>query len=299
MSAGAVRRWGIGLGVSLVLALGSTITLTGQQAPAGGRQGGPPPTPRAQAPFDMTGTWVSIVHEDWRWRMVTPARGDYAGVLLTPAGIKAGDAWDMEADKASGNECRPFAVGGVYRIPGRLRISWQDDNTLKIETSAGTQTRLLNFGPPPAQGEKTWQGASAAAWQANRPGRGAATFAGGNLKVSVTNFKLGYLRANGVPYNETATITEWYNRHDGPGNRQWLTITQMIEDPVNLREPWIVSTDFLKEADDSKFVPTPCDLSPPRLEDAHLCDTQGCREFPVPPRPGRQAAPAAPAAPRP
>ena len=293
MFASAVRRWEIGLGLFLGLALGSTIGLTGQQAPAG-RQGGPPPTPQAQAPFDMTGTWVSLVFEDWRWRMMTPPRGDFAGVLLTPAGIEFADSWDMDADKAAGNECRPYGVGGVFRLPGRLRISWQDESTLKIETSAGTQTRLLRFNPPAAaaSGERTWQGTSVAAWQANRPARG---FAGGNLKVTTTGFRLGYLRPNGIPYSENASITEYYNRHDGPGTRQWLTIIMDIQDPLYHTDGFVTSTDFLKEPDDSKFSPTPCDIARPRLEDAPLCDTQGCREAPVPPRRARPAQPAAPA----
>lgn len=284
MSACAVRRWGMGLGVSLVLLMGSTITLTGQQAPAGGR-GGPPPTPRAEAPFDMTGTWMSVVYEDWLWRMITPGRGDFAGVLLNPAGIAMADSWDLARDKTEGNECRPFGVGGVYRLPGRLRISWQDDSTLKVETSAGTQTRLLRFDPSAAAGgERTWQGTSAAAWQANRAGRG---FAGGNLKVTTTNTRMGYLRPNGIPYSEDAAITEYYNRHDGPGTRQWLTIIMEINDPTYHNQPFVTSTDFLKEPDDSKFSPTPCELAPPRLEEAPLCDTRGCRERTVAPAPAR------------
>src|SRR4051812_25040498 len=52
----------------------------------------PPPAPRAAAPIDLTGYWVSIVTQDWRWRMVTPAKGDYQGIQLTPAGSKIADA---------------------------------------------------------------------------------------------------------------------------------------------------------------------------------------------------------------
>ena len=39
-----------------------------------------PPTPRATAPLELTGYWVSVVTEDWRWRMMTPAKGDAPGV---------------------------------------------------------------------------------------------------------------------------------------------------------------------------------------------------------------------------
>jgi hypothetical protein len=32
--------------------------------------------PRDTAPFDLTGYWTAVVTEDWRWRMVTPQKGD-------------------------------------------------------------------------------------------------------------------------------------------------------------------------------------------------------------------------------
>src|SRR5262249_55505998 len=104
---------------------------------------GPPPTARQQAPFDLTGNWVSIVTEDWRWRMVTPAKGDYASVPLNDEGRKTADSWDLPKDKTNGVECKAFGAAAIMRIPTRLQITWQDDNTLKIETDAGQQTRLL------------------------------------------------------------------------------------------------------------------------------------------------------------
>ena len=61
------------------------------QAQGGGR-GGPPPSARAVAPIDLTGYWVSIVDEDWRFRMVTPTPGDYQGVPMTAASKKVADA---------------------------------------------------------------------------------------------------------------------------------------------------------------------------------------------------------------
>ena len=105
------------------------------------------PRARQTAPVDLTGNWVSIVTEDWQWRMRTPPKGDYASVPLTPAGRQAADTWTDAKD----GQCEAYGVGGLMRMPGRLRISWQDDNTLKIETDAGQQTRLLRFAPPPAR----------------------------------------------------------------------------------------------------------------------------------------------------
>src|SRR5262245_14398438 len=119
----------------------------GGQGPPGGRGAPQPPrTPRAAAPVDFTGYWVSVVTEDWRWRMVTPAKGDFAGVPLNAAARKIGQAWDPARDEAEGNQCKAYGAAAIMRVPGRLHITWQDDTTLKIETDQGTQTRLFNFG---------------------------------------------------------------------------------------------------------------------------------------------------------
>src|ERR1051325_3055069 len=96
----------------------------------------PAPTPRSQAPIDLTGNWVSIVTEDWRFRMVTPPKGDYASVPLNPAARAVADKWDPAKDEADGNACKSYGAAAIMRVPGRLHISWQDDTTLKIETDA-------------------------------------------------------------------------------------------------------------------------------------------------------------------
>ena len=137
---------------------------------------GPPPTPKAAAPIDITGNWVAIVNEDWRWRMVTPPKGDFPGIPLTPAGRDAANAWDPATD----GSCKAYGVGGLMRMPTRLRIAWDGDDALKIETDAGVQTRRLVFNSRgPATGPRTLQGFSAAQWQrpnlvpaptASRPG---------------------------------------------------------------------------------------------------------------------------------
>ena len=90
---------------------------------AQGRQGGAPPTARAAAPIDLTGTWVSVVTEDWRWRMRTPPKGDYASVPLNDAATKAADAWDPAKDTAAGEQCRGYGAAAIMRMPGRIRIA--------------------------------------------------------------------------------------------------------------------------------------------------------------------------------
>ena len=228
-------------------------------------------TPRAAARIDLTGYWVSYVTEDWRFRMITPPKGDYRAVPLTAEGRKTADAWDPAADARTGNECKAYGAAGIMRQPTRLHITWQDANTLKLETDSGQQTRLFLFAPPTGvAGERTWQGRSIARWFKQQQleglgfgGRGG-SLAGGNLRVTTTNMRSGYLRKNGVPYSEDAMLTEYFNRHDEPNGDRWITVTRVVEDPKYLTMPFITSESFKKEPDASKWHPTPCQVDPPR-----------------------------------
>ena len=216
----------------------------------------------------ITGYWVSIVTEDWRFRMVTPPKGDYSSLPLNAEGRKMADAWDPAKDEASGEQCKAYGAPAVMREPGRLHITWQDDNTLRIDTDAGTQTRLFHFGAsqPPA-GEPTWQGYSVAQWEIPEAGRGGAPGpgamrdpkeSGGSLKVVTTHLRPGYLRKNGVPYSANTKLTEYYSRTHEPNGDSWLIVTTIVEDPQYLNQPFITSTHFKKQADATGWNPTPC-----------------------------------------
>src|SRR5262245_38211961 len=137
------RRWSALVGIVCVwLVLGTRQPLLGQGT-AGQAPPAPTPTPRAAAPVDLVGYWVAVVTEDWRWRMVTPAKGDFQSVPITAEAKKVAEAWDPAKDEAAGEQCRSYGAAGIMRVPGRLHITWQDDNTLKVDTDAGMQTRLL------------------------------------------------------------------------------------------------------------------------------------------------------------
>jgi hypothetical protein len=236
------------------------------QAPPGG-PAQPPRPPKAAAPIDVTGYWVSVVTEDWRYRMLTPAKGDYASVPINPEGRKVADAWDPAKDETSGNACKAYGAPGLTRQPGRLHITWDNDTRLKVEFDAGTQTRILNFNKPAAAGEATWQGVSEAKWElaAPPPGRNAGPGAaidpmtrGGSLKVVTTHLKSGYLRKNGVPYSANTVLTEYMSVTNETNGDHWLIITSVVEDPMYLTQPFITSTHFKKQADGSGWSPSPC-----------------------------------------
>lgn len=222
-----------------------------------------PNSARTIAPEDLTGYWVSVVTEDWRWRMVTPAKGDYASVPLNQAGRKAADAWNPDKDIAEGNQCKAYGAPAIMRLPGRIHITWQDDNTLKVETDAGTQTRTFHFGGKPAANEAPgWQGYSVASWDGLRPtprGGGAAP-PGGSLKVVTTNMKPGYLRKNGVPYGVGTTLTEYFDRTFEPNGDSYLIVTTIVDDPEYLTGQFVTSTHFKRLADTGPgWNPTPCE----------------------------------------
>ena len=73
-----------------------------------------------------------------------------------------------------------------------------------------------------------------------------------------TNLRAGYLRKNGVPYSANATVTEYFDVSPHPGGGQLLVVTTSVDDPRYLLQPFIVSSHFKKEADGSKWDPTPC-----------------------------------------
>ena len=219
----------------------------------------PPQTPRAAAPIDLTGYWVSVVTEDWRWRMLTPPKGDFTSVPLNPEGRNALDAWDPA--QAAANGCKPYGAAAIMRVPGRLHITWDGDNVLKIETDAGRQTRLLRFDTPQKPGaERTWQGDSRAEWQVVGGGRRGEPAAprDGSLKVVTANMRAGYYRKNGVPYSENAVMTEYFDRHADYGS-EWFTVTTIVEDPQYLTQPFLTSTHFKREPDGAKWAPIPCE----------------------------------------
>jgi hypothetical protein len=237
------------------------------QAPPAARA---PASPKDAAPIDLTGYWVSIVTEDWRYRMLTPAKGDYSSVPLNPAGRKLADAWDPAKDEQAGNQCKAYGAPAIMRIPGRVHVSWDNATTLKVETDAGTQARLFHFGSESAKKpDPSWQGYSSALWQPTGGGR---TFApggpgalrqleggeGGSLKVITTSLREGYLRKNGVPYSSNATVTEYYSRADEANGDSWLIVTTVVTDPTYLNVPFLTSTHFKKQADAKGWDPSPC-----------------------------------------
>jgi hypothetical protein len=244
--------------LACALVAGSAFSGGGVSAQRGGQP--PASAARSIAPVDFTGYWVSIVTEDWRWRMMTPAKGDYASVPLNAEGTRVAGTWDPARDEAAGEQCRSYGAPAIMRVPGRLHIIWQDDNTLRVDTDAGTQTRTFQFGrPQPPAGEPTWQGHSVALWEPGGGGRrGAPPVLAGSLKVVTTGLRPGYLRKNGVPYSGNTILTEYYSATHEDNGDSWLIVTTVVEDPRYLNGRFFTSSHFKKLPDASGWKPTPC-----------------------------------------
>ena len=249
-----------------VLLLCASANTFGQRGRGGPPQ--PPPSPRAGALIDITGYWVALITEDWRYRQFTPPKGDYESVPISPAGRKAADGWDPVKNEAAGEQCQAYGAAGIMRMPTRLHITWQDDNSLKLETDAGTQTRIFHFRPSEEAGGG-WQGVSLASWDSPRPAInnsfGGLDFGfqppappGGSLKVVTTKMRPGYLRKNGVPYSAGTIMTEYFDRFDVPGGDSLLVVIAEVVDPEYLAQPFWTSTHFKKQNDASGWNPTPC-----------------------------------------
>ncbi len=228
---------------------------------------GPPPPElpgRPSALIDLTGTWVSVITEDWQTRMVTPLIGDTSSIPENEAGKAFAMQWRPEMDE--GNECRAYGAAGIMNEPSRLRISWEDDLTLKMEIDSGKQTRLFHFDDSVPAGAPSRQGHTLATWTSPYPpepfqfglGMDIERLEKSSLEAHTSNLTEGYLRKNGIPYSDQATVTEYIDVLDLSDGNTWLIDVVIVEDPVYLNQPYVVSRNFKKESDDSKFNPQDC-----------------------------------------
>jgi hypothetical protein len=271
---GWTRSW---LLFAAMLSFAVPARLSAQAAPAGAPTN-VPPTLRAIAPIDLTGYWVSVVTEDWRVRMITPDKGDYPSVPLNAESRRVAGTWDPDKDAAEGNQCKSYGAAAIMRVPGRLHIYWEGDDTLHVDTDAGTQSRLLHMVPAvppeqllqrvPEQFAPTWQGYSVAEWEGlaqNAPpaiGLGGAPQPSGKgyLRVITTRMRPGYLRKNGVPYSANALLEEYFDTFAEANGDRWLVVTTIVTDPQYLTQPFVTSTHFKHLADASGWNPTPCEV---------------------------------------
>jgi hypothetical protein len=249
LSMAVVRR----ITLLVALAVATACSAIAQEVPSA------PSTGKAAAGIDLTGYWVSVIVDDVRFH-ITPQKGDLAYLPLNDEGKRVAMLWDPDKDIAQGSNCKAYGAIGLMQQPGRLHITWTDDNTLRIEADSGSQTRLLHFGAAqPSGAPARLEGYSEARWEGVRTGRGVRMQAKpDSLTVITRNMTPGYLRKNGVPYSAKAVLTEYLNVLGGPEGQTYLSVTMLVDDPTYLTVPHFTTNIFKKLPDASGWDPTPC-----------------------------------------
>ena len=216
---------------------------------------------------DLSGNWVSVVTQHWHYRMLMPPDGATAKIPLSATGRRVHEMIDLDQDVANGDECRAYGAGNIMRIPGRLRIQWADDNTLQIDTDAGTQTRLLHFNSQmsAASVAPSLQGHTVAGWfgregapegdrNADQNDPNAARY----VVASTSRLTPGYLLKNGVPYSASMTMEEHFYTFSEPNGDEWLVVSAIISDPEFLARDHVTVNQFKRESNGRGWDPTPC-----------------------------------------
>ena len=189
----------------------------------------------AAAQVDFSGEWAPRMWEDQPERVPGPELGDFLGIPINDAARLRAEAWDASIQTLPEWQCRPHSADYIWRGPSNLRISKEIDPVSRELVAYHAEwlrsvdrAVYLDGRPHPPEGAlHTWAGFSTARWD------------GDMLTVTVTHLKEGYLRRNGLPRSDKATLTEHWIR-----NGNFLTVMTIVTDPVYLTEPFVRTTDY-------------------------------------------------------
>jgi hypothetical protein len=199
----------------------------------------------AVAQVDLTGEWRSVIHEDVGLRIDDPLLaggipgaegpriGDYAGLPINAAARLKAESWDPRIESAAEHQLIVHPAAYWLLPPGGVRLSKSVDErtqavvayTLYRAGGAGSSTRTIWMDGrmhPPAYAPHTWQGFSSGYW------------IGDTLRVTTSHLKAGFIRRNGVPSSDQATVTELFARHGAV-----MTVIAIVTDAIYLEEPFV------------------------------------------------------------
>src|SRR6267143_1871398 len=202
------------------------------------------------AQVDFSGEWAPRFYEDQPERVPGPELGDYLGLPINDAARERADTWAASIQSLPEWQCRPHSADYIWRGPSQLRITKEVDPVTREITAFHAEwlrsvdnIYYLDGRPHPSENTPhTWGGFATARWE------------GDMLTITVTHLKEGYVRRNGVPRSDLATVTEHWLRH---GN--WLTVVEIVNDPVYLTEPFVRSTDYELDLH-QQIPPYPCGI---------------------------------------
>jgi glyoxylase-like metal-dependent hydrolase (beta-lactamase superfamily II) len=193
---------------------------------------------RPQTPPDIAGEWRLENHEEpgQLGALGQPPLGDYLGIPFNEAGRLRADTTAESIWGTPEFQCRPHSAPHQWRGLGGARIlKEQDPLTRDVAVYHFQFMRSLDRpvfmdgrAHPPAHAPHTWTGFSTGEW------------VGSTLKVTTTHLKDGYLRRGGPQTSDVYTMTEFITRHD-----EILTITTVVDDPIYMDEPYVLSTTYV------------------------------------------------------
>jgi cyclase len=234
----AIRRL-----IPLAIGFAMTGIMLSGQGP--GEQQGPAPV------FDISGYWTPALHEDALDRGAGPETADYGGVPISEAGRLFALSYNTSRVTLRHHQCDGYVMPYQIRALGNVR-AWEerDPHTQRLiaihwysQTFEGHRTIWMDGRPhPPAWAPHSWMGFST--------GR----MVGNALEIQTTHLKQGWLRRNGLPESDQAAAIEFFVRH---GDR--LVHTAVVNDPVFLAEPLVVTTDFFRQPVDHQTWLFACD----------------------------------------
>lgn len=191
----------------------------------------------AYAQADLAGMWAQRFHEELPERGEGPEIGDYTGLPVNDAARLRADSWDASKWTVPERQCEPHPADYAPRGPANLRIGRTVDPVSQevvswdVTVMWSLQQRTIFMdgrSHPSPNAQHSWQGFSTGEWD------------GDMLKVTTTHLKEGWVRRNGLPRSDKATLTEYFIR-----NQDYLTLVTIVDDPVYLTEPLVRTSDWV------------------------------------------------------
>lgn len=215
------------------------------------QQSRPAVNPASAPAVDLSGYWTPPMHEDALERGGGSELGDYAGFALNEAGRLWALSYDPSRVTLKHHQCDAYVAPYQMRATGNFRI-WEerdpyDQHLVAIhvwaQTTEGHRVIWMDGRPhPPAWAPHSFRGFSTG------------KFVGNALVVYTTHMKQGWLRRNGTPESDQATLTDFFVRHG-----DHLINTTVVTDPVFLSEPEVRSNDYYRQTVDHRAWLYACD----------------------------------------
>src|SRR5437016_5616934 len=182
---------------------------------------------------ELAGSWAARNHE------ILAGDGfpvDYTGMPLNDEARTKALSYSESQLAMVERQCQGWPAFYMVQGPFGLKI-WSDIDPIKgtvISWTIGAwEDRAplkiwMDGRPHPSQyAEHTRSGFTTGKWEGN------------TLVTTTTHMKAGFLRKTGPPSSDQATMTARFYRHGDV-----LTVLAIIEDPIYLAEPWILSRSF-------------------------------------------------------